>query len=79
MSSLRLNVQPCLNPAVSETSTNRENLTAWRQWSAIRQTDFILSAASRGLLNPLPPPGRRVEGIPEILCFVDDLGRCGTP
>jgi hypothetical protein len=24
MSSLRLNVQPCLNPAVSETSTNRE-------------------------------------------------------
>src|SRR5262249_20241174 len=33
----------------------------------------ILSAASRGLLNPLPPPGRRLEGIPEILCFVDDL------
>jgi len=37
-------------------------------------SDFlILSAASRDLLNPLPPPGRRLEGIPEILCFVDDL------
>jgi hypothetical protein len=23
--------------------------------------------------NPLPPPGRRLEGIPEILGFVDDL------
>jgi hypothetical protein len=33
----------------------------------------ILSAASRDLLNPLPPPGWRFEGIPEILCFVDDL------
>jgi hypothetical protein len=33
----------------------------------------ILSAASRGLLNPLPPPGWRLEGIREILCFVDDL------
>jgi len=40
----------------------------------VRQADFlILSAASRDLLNPLLPPGRRVEGIPEILCFVDDL------
>jgi hypothetical protein len=34
---------------------------------------LILSAASRDLLNPLPPLGRRVEGIPEKLCFVDDL------
>jgi hypothetical protein len=30
-------------------------------------------SASRDLLNPLLPPGRRLEGIPEILCFVDDL------
>ena len=44
------------------------------KWSAIRQAIFlILSAASRGLLNPLPAPGRRLEGIPEILRFVDDL------
>ncbi len=50
------------------------NLTAWRQWSAIRQATFlILSAASRDLLNPLPAPGGGREGIPEILCFVDDL------
>src|SRR5271169_896286 len=33
----------------------------------------VLRAASRGLLNPLPPPGWRFEGIREILCFVDDL------
>jgi hypothetical protein len=33
----------------------------------------ILSAASRDLLNLLPPPGWRLEGIPEILCFVNDL------
>src|ERR1700746_1526429 len=33
----------------------------------------IVSAASRELLNPLPPPGWRLEGIPKILCFVDDL------
>jgi hypothetical protein len=32
----------------------------------------ILSAASRDLLNPLPPPGWRLEGIAEILRFVDD-------
>src|SRR4029077_19026841 len=30
-------------------------------------------AASLDLLNPLPPPSRRLEGIREILCFVDDL------
>ena len=29
--------------------------------------------ASLDLLNPLPPPSRRLEGIREILCFVDDL------
>src|SRR6478609_6958929 len=28
---------------------------------------------SRDLLNPLPPPSRRLEGIREILCLVDDL------
>ena len=50
------------------------NLTAWRQWPTIREANFlILSAASRDLLNPLPPPSRRLEGIREILCFVDDL------
>src|SRR5246127_5742192 len=30
-------------------------------------------AASGDLLNPLSPPSRCLEGIPEILCFVDDL------
>ena len=29
--------------------------------------------ASPDLLNPLPSPGRRLEGIPKILRFVDDL------
>jgi hypothetical protein len=39
-----------------------------------RQANFLtLSAASRDLLNPLSPPNRCLEGIPEILCFVDDL------
>ena len=38
-----------------------------------KQNFLILSAASRDLLNPLLPPCRRLEGIPEILCFVDDL------
>ena len=33
----------------------------------------ILSAPPPDLLNPLPPPGRRLEGIGEILCFVNDL------
>jgi hypothetical protein len=48
--------------------------TAWRQWSAIRQANFlILSAASRDLLNPLSPPEGRLEGLAEILCLVDDL------
>ena len=32
-----------------------------------------LDAASRALLNPLAPPGRRLEGIREILCLVHDL------
>jgi hypothetical protein len=30
-------------------------------------------AASRTLLNPLAPPGGRLEGIREILCLVHDL------
>jgi hypothetical protein len=29
--------------------------------------------ALRSLLNPLLPPDRRLKGIREILCFVDDL------
>ena len=33
----------------------------------------FVGAASRDLLNPLSPPSRCLEGIPEILCFVDDL------
>jgi hypothetical protein len=42
--------------------------------ASFRPSNFpILSAASRDLLNPLPPPSRRLEGISEILCFVDDL------
>ena len=32
-----------------------------------------LSAASRDRLNPLAPPGRRLEGIREILCLAHDL------
>jgi hypothetical protein len=32
-----------------------------------------VSAASRDLLNPLLPPGWRLEGIGEILCLVHDL------
>jgi hypothetical protein len=32
-----------------------------------------LSAASRDLLNPLAPPGGRLEGIREILCLAHDL------
>jgi hypothetical protein len=40
----------------------------------IREAKFLtFSAASSALLNPLPPPSRRLERIPEILCFVDDL------
>ncbi len=33
----------------------------------------VVRAASRDLLNPLRPPSWRLEGIIEILCFVDDL------
>ena len=33
----------------------------------------VFSAASRDLLNPLPPPGWRLDGIPEILCFAKDF------
>jgi hypothetical protein len=33
----------------------------------------IFSAASPDLLNPLPAPDWRFEGIREILCFMDDL------
>jgi hypothetical protein len=41
------------------------SFTAWGEWSAIRQANFLtLSVALRGLQNPLSPPGRRFEGIP---------------
>ena len=33
----------------------------------------ILKTASRHPLNPLAPPGRRLEGIRKILCLVHDL------
>src|ERR1700757_286778 len=33
----------------------------------------VLNAASRDLLDPLASPGRRLEGIGEILCLVHDL------
>ena len=40
---------------------------------AIRLADFlILSGASRDLLDPLSPPGRRLKVLPEILGFADD-------
>jgi hypothetical protein len=45
-----------------------------RRWSAIRRANsLILNEASRALLNPLLPPGRRLEGIREILRLVDHL------
>ena len=34
---------------------------------------FGVDAASRDLLNPLAPPGGRLEGIREILCLVHNL------
>ena len=39
---------------------------------SIPATSTNFSAASRDLLNPLLPGGR-LEGIREILCFVDDV------
>jgi hypothetical protein len=36
---------------------------------------FTLSVALRDLLNPLPPQGRRLEGVREVLCLVYDLTR----
>jgi hypothetical protein len=51
---------------------NRAGTEPWAP--AHRQANLlILSAASRGLLNPLPAPGRGLEGIGKILGFVDDL------
>ena len=37
------------------------------------KSSAALSAASRDPLNPLAPPGGRLEGIGEILCLVHDL------
>ena len=41
------------------------NLTAWRQWSAIASKFPCPQCGVRDLLNPLPPPGQRLEGIPK--------------
>jgi hypothetical protein len=41
--------------------------------SGVAPDFLVLSAASRGLLKPLLPPGRDLEGIREILFFVEDL------
>jgi hypothetical protein len=38
-----------------------------------RELHSRLNAASRDPLNPLAPPGWRLEGIREILCLVHDL------
>src|ERR1700758_884351 len=44
------------------------------QLLGLRQPNLlILSAASRHLLHPLPPPARRLEGVREVLCLVHDL------
>ena len=51
------------------------NLSA-KSISGFRQRSEAVRGSARpstGLLNPLPAPGWRLEGIPEILCFVDDL------
>src|SRR5262245_40848199 len=40
---------------------------------AAYQRAHSLSVVSRDLLDPLPPPSRRLEGIREILCLVHDL------
>ena len=51
-------------------SSGMESGTHW----LARQANFlILRAASRDLLNPLAPPGRRLVGIREILSLVHDL------
>jgi hypothetical protein len=45
-------------------------------WYQERSADGVqsrLSAASRDPLNPLAPPGGRLEGIREILCLAHDL------
>jgi hypothetical protein len=44
-----------------------------RRPKSIAAKFFYDEMASRDLLNPLAPPGRRLEGIREILRFVDDL------
>jgi hypothetical protein len=68
-----LNVPPDLNHAVSKGSTNKQ-MHCLASMVGYPPSDFlILSAGSRDLPNPLPPPSRRLEGTPEILCFVDDL------
>ena len=47
-------------------------LTSTKQ-KLIADLQSRLNAASLDPLNPLAPPGWRLEGIREILCLVDDL------
>jgi len=63
-----------VSPVVTITSYNRENpLPGVNGRLSAKQDFLILSAASRDLLNPLPPPGRRLEGVREVLRLVHDL------
>jgi hypothetical protein len=38
---------------------------------------FDLNSASSDPLNSLASPGRRIEGVREILCFIHDLAVAG--
>src|SRR5271165_3174090 len=50
---------------------NLRGLVSLKFW--IEEKVDSASAASRDLLNPLAPPGGRLEGIREILCLAHDL------
>src|ERR1700675_4143874 len=56
-------------------SKNLRELVSLKFW--IEEKVDSASAASRDLLNPLAPPGGRLEGIREILCLVHDLSVAG--
>jgi hypothetical protein len=63
-----------MNHAVSEGSTNREiSLPGINGRLCAKQISSSSVRRHPELLNPMPPPDRRLDGIPEILCFVDDL------
>src|ERR1700722_5189681 len=65
----------CSNAVLGQSFLLKKRLLAGRRRPAGvgRRSGFNLSAASRDLLNPLTPPGGRLEGIREILCLVHDL------